>query len=141
MNPKCSYRLKRDWTSLWRRSLCAAIKYNRQPLAREMPEAQSVGGWQALLGKGACSILVLLSWHLVFGYCQTDCSATRTFCQQLFSYFAICLSRSLTQSTRSLLACDAVSQSCSRSSKLNIFGTLFSKILMLQSAKPNLVGS
>lgn len=73
-----------------------------------------------MLGKYACSIFVLLSRHLVFGYCQTDCSATRTFCQQLFSHFDICLGRSLTESTCSLLACDAVSQSCSRSSKLNI---------------------
>lgn len=120
-DPKCSHRLRGDWTSLWRRSLCAAIKYNRQPLARERPEAQSVGGWQAALGKCACSIPVPLSRHLVFGYCQTDCSATQTFCQRLFSYFDICLSRSLTQSTRSLLPCDAVRQSCSRPSKLNIF--------------------
>lgn len=46
--------------SLWRKSVCAAIKYNRQPLAQEMPEAPSLGAWQAMLGKYACSILVLL---------------------------------------------------------------------------------
>lgn len=45
--------------------MCAAIKYNRQPLAQEMPEAPSLGAWQAVLGKYACSILVLLSRRLV----------------------------------------------------------------------------
>jgi len=78
-----------EWTSSWRRSLCAAIKYNRQPLAQEMPAAQSVGAWQTILGKYARSILTLLSRHLFFGYCQIDHSATQTFCQRLFPYFDI----------------------------------------------------
>lgn len=60
MDAKYSHHLRRDWTSLWSRSVCAAIKYNGQPQAQEMPEAPSLGAWQAVLGKYACSILVLL---------------------------------------------------------------------------------
>lgn len=122
--------------------MCAAIKYNRQPLAQEMPEAPSLGAWQAMLGKYACSVLVLLS-----GVCLVLATVRQTvqlhgpFCQQLFSYFCICLSRSVTRSTCSFLACNALIQSCSRFSKSNIFITLFSETLVLQTGKPNLVRS
>lgn len=58
---------KKRLYDLWGRNLCAAIKNNGQSLAREVLKAQSVGGWQAALGKYAYSILVPLSRHLVFG--------------------------------------------------------------------------
>lgn len=75
----------------------------QQPLAQEVPEAPSLGAWQAGLGKYSRSILVLLQASCS-AYSQPACSATWTFLSAAVSIFWY-LSQQICDTEHILICC------------------------------------